>query len=183
MLLPDGEGTKPPEDGDGVLGLFLLPNSLLPGNLAISLLPLLPLACLLKLSTYRHHRQVWVLNYAAPSCSTGLCASTDLEIALMPSQGFQMGRRWRAIFTNCKTAGWSRLQAKSALVLLVQKPCSKNKCSTAQGRKIYLRCRCQRFVPTVNWVCASLQTTCFSDQPPAVHGMRVRGSQEGAVMK
>ena len=51
MLLPDGDGTRFPAAGDGVLGLFLLPKSLLPGNLAMSLLPLLPLACLLKLST------------------------------------------------------------------------------------------------------------------------------------
>ena len=49
MLLPEGEGTRPCDDGDGVpgvfLGLFLLPNIL------VSLLPVLPLACLLKLST------------------------------------------------------------------------------------------------------------------------------------
>ncbi len=53
MLFPDGEGTSPPEEGEGVLGLFLLPNSLL-GSRAMSLLPLLPLACLLKLSTCNH---------------------------------------------------------------------------------------------------------------------------------
>ena len=53
MLFPDGEGARPLEDGDGdCLGLFLLPNSLL-GSLAMSLLPLLPLACLLKLSIYK----------------------------------------------------------------------------------------------------------------------------------
>ncbi len=51
MLFPEGDGTNPPEEGDGVLGLFLLPNSLF-GSRAMSLLPLLPLACLLKLSTY-----------------------------------------------------------------------------------------------------------------------------------
>lgn len=45
MLLPDGDGTRPVVEGDGVLGLFLLPKIL------VSLLPALPLACLLKLST------------------------------------------------------------------------------------------------------------------------------------
>lgn len=45
MLLPDGEGTRPVVEGDGVLGLLRLPNIL------VSLPPVLPLACLLKLST------------------------------------------------------------------------------------------------------------------------------------
>ena len=116
MLLPEGDGARPPEDGDGVfgslsLGLFLLPNSLL-GNLAMSLFPLLPLACLLKLSTC-----------VSPVCISYMCnlwthcsndkgkqvVSSYLEVALMTSQCFQMRCVWRAIVLSTKSAWGTQL--------------------------------------------------------------------------
>lgn len=73
MLFPDGEGTIAPVEGDGVLGLFLLPNSLF-GRRAMSLLPLLPLACLLKLSTYGDNNQFGpVLKIAALTIILQMC--------------------------------------------------------------------------------------------------------------
>lgn len=65
MLLPDGEGTRFVAEGDGVLGLFLLPKIL------VSLLPALPLACLLKLSTCRsqNHQPCTLRQRSKTTCS------------------------------------------------------------------------------------------------------------------
>lgn len=94
MLFPDGEGTIAPVEGDGVLGLFLLPNSLF-GRRAMSLLPLLPLACLLKLSTYVDNNQFGaVLKEQKDSCIDYI--STDV----------QCQQTWKLPWCPAKASRW-----------------------------------------------------------------------------